>query len=239
VNTVKSDLLPCTYTGFRSCAWSVWYNLLQFVSKSNCYTIQTQLLTAILVYKHEYTCLICNTKIKLTSVLVNLQFRLVVLMFIVCWFRFTIHHSGFTWRRWRCFMWRSTFNAIRFFKVLNVAELQSRLSHLVYIHEQIKQHHWCKQRHVLCARMRCSSKQVFRLAECYIHRWTLQCSPGNIEILSLRFSKIQLHHLTVCKNISAWKYKKKILSIIVYRQNIWHFQMISIFLMQIWWLVQL
>jgi len=44
------------------------------------------------------------------------------------------------------------------------------LSHLNNIHEQIKQRHWCKQRHVPCARMRCSSTQVFRLAECYVPR---------------------------------------------------------------------
>jgi len=61
--------------------------------------------------------------------------------------------------------------------------------YLTNIHEQIKQRHWCKQRDVPCARMRCSSTQVFRLAECYVPRWTLQCSPGNIEILSLRFKK--------------------------------------------------
>jgi len=108
---------------------------------------------------------------------------------------------------------------------------------LTNIHEQIKQRHWCKKRHVPCARMRCSSTQVFRLAECYVPRWTLQCSQGNIEYLSLRFFKMRLHYLTICKNIPAWKYKKKILSIIVCRQNIWHFQTISMFLMRIWWLV--
>jgi len=113
------------------------------------------------------------------------------------------------------------------------------LSHLINIHEQIKQRHWCKQRHVPCARMRFSPKQMFRLAECYVPRWTLQCSPGNIEILSLRFFKMRLNYITVCKNIPAWKYNKKILSILLCRQNIWHFQTISIFLMRIWWLVQL
>jgi len=59
--------------------------------------------------------------------------------------------------------------------------------HLIEIHEQIKQRHRCKQRHVPCARTRCSSKQVFRLAECNVHRVTLQCSQGNIDIFSLRF----------------------------------------------------
>jgi len=78
------------------------------------------------------------------------------------------------------------------------------LSHL--IHVQIKQRHWCKQRHVPCARMRWSSTQVFRLDESYVPRWTLQCSPGNIEILSIWFLKMRLHYLTVCKNIPAWKY---------------------------------
>jgi len=41
---------------------------------------------------------------------------------------------------------------------------------LINIHEQTKQRHWCKQRHVSCARMRGSSKQLFRLAECYVPR---------------------------------------------------------------------
>jgi len=74
----------------------------------------------------------------------------------------------------------------------------------------------------------------------------MEYSPGNIamftgkiEILSLRFFKMRLHYLTVCKNIPVWKYKKKILSILVRRQNIWHLQTISIFLMRIRWLVQL
>jgi len=69
--------------------------------------------------------------------------------------------------------------------------------------------------------------------------WPNVMFTGNIDIPLLRFFKMWLHYLTVCKNIPAWKYKKKILSILVCRQNIWHFQTIAIFLMRIWWLVQL
>jgi len=94
-------------------------------------------------------------------------------------------------------------------------------------HKQIKQRHWCKQRHVTCARMRCSSKQVFRLAECNVHWVTSQCSPRNIEILMFLFFKMSLHYLTVHKNIPAWKYIKKLLSILVCHQNIWLFDWFS------------